>query len=57
VFVLFDPELFAGTEHFLREADGLTAYVRTCPTAAGVDAVTLPGDPERAAKDRRQLPI
>jgi uncharacterized oxidoreductase len=55
VFVLFDPELFAGTEHFLREADGLTTYVRTCPTAPGVSAITLPGDPERNTKEHRLI--
>jgi uncharacterized oxidoreductase len=53
VFVLFNPELFAGTEHFLKETDGLTAYVRSCPTAAGVAAITLPGDPERQSRAKR----
>jgi uncharacterized oxidoreductase len=53
VFVLLDPALFGGTDHFLKETDGLAAYVRSCPTAAGVPAVMLPGDPERAAKARR----
>ena len=52
VFVLFDPALFGGTDHFLKETDGLTAYVRTCPTAPG-SGITLPGDPERAAKAKR----
>ena len=33
VFVLFDPAQFGGTDHFLKETDGLTAYVRSCPTA------------------------
>jgi uncharacterized oxidoreductase len=54
VFVVLDPALFGGTDHFLKEADGLAAYVRSCPTAAGVAAITLPGDPERASKARRQ---
>lgn len=53
VFVLFNPELFGGTEHFLKEADGLTSYVRSCPTVAGVPGITLPGDPERQAKEKR----
>jgi uncharacterized oxidoreductase len=53
VFVLFNPEFFGGTEHFLKETDGLSAYVRTCPTAPGVAAITLPGDPERTAKVER----
>jgi uncharacterized oxidoreductase len=53
VFVLFDPAAFGGTDHFLKETDCLTAYVRSCPTAGGVPCITLPGDPERAAKARR----
>jgi uncharacterized oxidoreductase len=53
VFVLLDPDAFGGTDHFLKETDGLTAFVRSCPTAGGVPCITLPGDPERAAKKRR----
>jgi uncharacterized oxidoreductase len=53
VFVLFNPALFGGVDHFLKESDGLTAYVRSCPTVAGVSAVTLPGDPERQTKEKR----
>ncbi len=53
VFVLFDPTLFGGVDHFLKESDGLTSYVRTCPTVAGVSAITLPGDPERQTKEKR----
>jgi uncharacterized oxidoreductase len=53
LFVLFNPALFGGAEHFLTETDGLTEYVRSCPTAPGVSAITLPGDPERQAKEKR----
>jgi hydroxycarboxylate dehydrogenase B len=52
VFVLFNPSLFGGVEHFLKESDGLTSYVRGCPTVAG-STITLPGDPERQAKEKR----
>lgn len=52
VFVLFNPALFGGVEHFLKESDGLTSYVRSCPTVAGA-TITLPGDPERQAKEKR----
>jgi uncharacterized oxidoreductase len=55
VFVVFNAELFGGVEHFLKETDGLTGYVRTCPTTAGVSGITLPGDPERTAKAKRQV--
>lgn len=54
VFVVFNPALFGGVEHFLKQTDGLTGYVRSCPTAEGVAAITLPGDPERMAKRKRQ---
>jgi uncharacterized oxidoreductase len=53
VFVLFNPALFGGVDHFLKESDDLTAYVRSCPTVAGISAITLPGDPERQAKEKR----
>ena len=53
VFVLFNPALFGGVDHFLKESDGLTAYVRSCPTVHGVAAITLPGDPERQSKEKR----
>jgi uncharacterized oxidoreductase len=52
VFILLDPEHFAGASHFLAETDGLARYVRSCPTVAGVPAITLPGDPERATRTR-----
>lgn len=55
VFILLNPALFGGIEHFLKETTGLSAYVRTCPTAPGVSAITLPGDPERIAKTGRSV--
>jgi uncharacterized oxidoreductase len=54
LFIVFDPAHFGGTEHFLCQTDGLTEYVRSCPRAAGVGRITLPGDPERAAKAARE---
>jgi uncharacterized oxidoreductase len=53
IFILLNPAFFGGTGHFLKESDGLAAYVRSCPTTSGVTAITLPGDPERIAKTRR----
>ncbi|MBY0514249.1 MAG: Ldh family oxidoreductase [Gemmataceae bacterium] len=53
VFVVFNPAQFGGVEHFLRETDGLTEYVRSCPTAEGAPPITLPGDPERRSKQKR----
>lgn len=54
VFVLFNPALFGGVEHFVQQTDGLSEFVRSCPRADGVAAITLPGDPELAAKRTRQ---
>ncbi|HEY2910992.1 MAG TPA: Ldh family oxidoreductase [Gemmataceae bacterium] len=53
VFIVVNPALLGGAEHFVHETDGLTEYVRSCPTAAGAPPITLPGDPERTAKQKR----
>jgi len=52
--MLVNPALFGGAEHFAREVRDLDAWVRGCPTIEGVDAITLPGDPERAVLAQRQ---
>lgn len=52
VFVLFDPARFAGVEHFRREAGDLVTNVRSSPAVAGA-TVQLPGDPEKAQRQRR----
>ncbi len=53
VFILLNPRLFAGMEHFVNECTALARYIRSCPTAEGVAAITLPGDPERAIRRQR----
>jgi uncharacterized oxidoreductase len=53
LFVLFDPEGFAGRDAMAREAGGLSAFVRETPRAAGVEAILLPGDPELIALRER----
>ncbi len=53
LFAVFDPVAFGGVEHFLREADGLTAYVRGCPPADPSQPITLAGDPERSSRAAR----
>jgi uncharacterized oxidoreductase len=53
LFVVFNLALFAGVEHFLQQSDMLTAFVRSCPRTGGVECITLPGDPEQAAKKQR----
>jgi uncharacterized oxidoreductase len=52
-FLVIDPKLFDGLEHFLREVTGLVETVRTCPRAEGVEEILLPGDPERRERERR----
>jgi uncharacterized oxidoreductase len=53
VFLVINPAHLGGVPHFLRESDGLTEFVRSCPVAEGQPPVTLPGDPERTAKQKR----
>src|SRR5262249_23401138 len=55
VFVLvLDVDQFAGREHFLHEVKRLCEAVRSCPRAPGVSEITLPGDPERRERARRE---
>jgi uncharacterized oxidoreductase len=53
VFTLWDVEAFGGREHFLEAAGGLADFVRTARRADGVSEITLPGDPERRMRERR----
>ncbi len=55
LFIVLNPELFGGRERFLESTTGLAGFVRSCPTAAGVEQIMLPGDPERAMKARRLI--
>lgn len=53
-FVLIDPRRFAGADHLLCEATKVEEYIRNTPRIAGVDSITLPGDPERRVHQQRQ---
>jgi uncharacterized oxidoreductase len=53
LFLALDPEQFAWRETLLREATGLAQFVRDTPRAEGVEAILLPGDPERLTLGRR----
>jgi uncharacterized oxidoreductase len=53
VFLLLDPAHFAGIDALLGESSGVADFVRSTPRAPGVDAILLPGDPERIALERR----
>jgi len=52
LFTVYDPAAFGGTDHFLTQTDGLTSFIRGCPTVPG-QTITLPGDPERRVKEER----
>jgi uncharacterized oxidoreductase len=53
VMLVINPTLFGGVQHIEREIHGLEEYVRSVPLVAGVDRVTLPGDPERQVAEQR----
>jgi uncharacterized oxidoreductase len=47
VFLLLDPGRFAGPTSVFEQATELAEYIRSTPRLPGVDAILLPGDPER----------
>ena len=53
VFLVIDPRHFAGEAALLRESTGAAEFVRSTPRSEGVDAILLPGDPERNTLARR----
>jgi hydroxycarboxylate dehydrogenase B len=55
VFVLWDVDAFGGREHFLESVGGLAEYVRGTPRAKHSAEITLPGDPERRSRRRREV--
>jgi uncharacterized oxidoreductase len=54
-FVVFDPEHFAGNESIKDQASRLAEFIRATPRLPGVDAILLPGDPERISLERRSV--
>jgi uncharacterized oxidoreductase len=54
LLILLDVNRFGGANHFMPEVAALAGFVRDCPRADGVTAILLPGDPERAALERRR---
>jgi uncharacterized oxidoreductase len=53
VFLALDPAHFAGRETLMGKATQLAEYIRATPRAPGVDAILLPGDPERSTLQHR----
>ena len=54
LFVVFAPDQLGGLEHLLEQVPGVEDYVRSVPRIDGVDAITLPGDPERRILAQRR---
>jgi len=54
MFLVMNPEKFAGMAHLETEVSKLETYVREVPRIDGVDKITLPGDPERSVLATRQ---
>jgi uncharacterized oxidoreductase len=51
--VILDPNAIGDAGFFLEEIDKITAHVKESPPAPGVDAVMVPGDPERKMRAER----
>jgi uncharacterized oxidoreductase len=55
VFFFIEPEQFAGRGALVDQATELGEFVRSTPRASGVDAILLPGDPERRSLSARSV--
>ncbi len=55
LFVLFDPEFFAGKESIRRQASRLGEFIQATPRMPGVDSIFLPGEPERIMLQQRTM--
>jgi uncharacterized oxidoreductase len=53
LFLSFDADHFAGSESLVAQASHLADYIRATPRGPGIDAITLPGDPERQTLRQR----
>ncbi|MHA6261768.1 malate/lactate/ureidoglycolate dehydrogenase [Arenibacterium sp. CAU 1754] len=52
--VLIDPDVFGAGADFAQDYDRYVAWVKASPPAPGTEAVMMPGDPERRARELRQ---
>ncbi len=55
IFLVLDPARFAGLDALLGESTEVARYVRSTPRVEGVDAILLPGDPERLMLEYRSV--
>lgn len=55
-FLLVNPAMFAGTDHFLGETTRLAGNVKDCPRAEGfLGNIILPGEMESAEREKRRV--
>ncbi|MEX2121475.1 MAG: Ldh family oxidoreductase [Pirellulales bacterium] len=52
---MLDPKSFCPIDEFKRLMDGLVAYIKSSPPAAGFDEVLVPGEPEFRTLRRRSI--
>lgn len=60
LLIVFEPDAFVGRDHLIAQATALARHTRDCRKAVGVDAIRLPGDPEReclAERSAEGIPI
>ena len=50
---ILDPKVIGDLDTFAAETNALVDYVKSTPTARGVESVLIPGEPERIAKTDR----
>ncbi|MFO1021888.1 MAG: Ldh family oxidoreductase [Planctomycetales bacterium] len=53
LLVVWNPDRFAGHDHFRQETEKLIAWVRATPTREGVDRILLPGDLSQETRQKR----
>ncbi len=53
LLVVWNPEMFFGSQHLLSQADKLIRSVRETPRKPGVDSIRLPGDGGREKRQTR----
>ena len=55
-FLVMDPSQFAGGDYLEGQASELAESIRLTPRAPGIDAILLPGDPERRTLEAANQP-
>jgi hydroxycarboxylate dehydrogenase B len=55
LFVVFDPDFFAGKDYVTGQATQLGEFIHATPRIEGVNAIMLPGEPERIMLERRSV--